>query len=175
MTNNTKPYIKELVRIAVFVAVICILAQISIPISLIPITFQVFAVSLCGYTLGKKKSVVAVLVYLILGAAGAPVFAGFTGGFHMLISYTGGFLWGFIPLALFCSLARSKKIGILFGIIGVILCHIIGVVQYSIIAKIGIWQSFIVASLPFVLKDIILVIISYFIAKRINKILKGML
>ncbi len=173
MQNNTKPYIKELTRISIFVAVICILAQISIPISVIPITFQSFAIALCGYTLGKKKSLIAVFVYLLLGAVGAPVFASFNGGFHMLLSYTGGFLWGFIPFALLCALSQEVRLAIPFGIIGVIMCHLIGVIQYSLVSKTSIWLSFLVASLPYLLKDIILTVIAYFIARRINKIIKS--
>lgn len=173
MTNNTKSYIRDITLIALFVAVICILAQISIPISLIPITFQSFAIALCGYILGAKKSLVATIVYLLLGAIGAPVFASFRGGFHILLSYTGGFLWGFIPYALLCGISKNKRLAIPFGILGVLVCHIIGTIQYSLVSNSNIWQGFIVASLPFIFKDIILVIIAYFIAKRINKILKA--
>ena len=90
-------HIRSITQIAICVAIMCILAQISIPISLIPITFQIFAVALCGYIMGLKKSIVAITVYILLGIVGAPVFAGFNGGFYVLLSYTGGFLWGFLP------------------------------------------------------------------------------
>lgn len=173
MTNNTKPYIRELTQIAVFVSVICILAQIAIPISIIPITFQAFAIALCGYTLGKKKSLIATCIYLLLGAVGAPVFASFRGGFYVLLSYTGGFLWGFIPFVFLCALVRQNKVGIILGIMGVFLCHIVGIIQYSLVAQINIWQAFIVASLPFILKDIILTISAFFIAGKINKTIKA--
>lgn len=172
MKNNTKHYIKELTLVSAFVAVICIVAQIAIPISVIPITLQGFAVALCGYMLGKKKSLIAVCVYLILGAVGAPVFANFNGGFHMLLSYTGGFLWGFIPYAFFCALSQKAKLAIPFGIMGVILCHLMGTIQYSLVSKASIWLSFLVASLPFILKDVILTVTAYFVARRINKITK---
>lgn len=172
MTNNTKVYIKDMTFIALFVAVICILAQVSIPVSLVPITFQILAIALCGYMQGVKKSIITVLVYLSLGVVGVPVFAGFKGGFYVLLSYTGGFLWGFIPLVLLCAVAKNKKTGIFFGIIGVLICHLVGVIQYSFVSNSSIWQAFIVASFPFVLKDIILVILAYFIAIRINKIIK---
>lgn len=172
MTNNTRSYIKDITLIALFVAVVCILAQISIPISLIPITFQAFAIALCGYVLGTKKSLIATIVYLLLGAVGVPVFASFNGGFHILLSYTGGFLWGFIPYALLCGISKNKNLAIPFGVLGVLVCHIIGTIQYSLVSNSNIYQAFIIASLPFIFKDIILVIIAHLIAKRINKIIK---
>lgn len=171
MKNNTKPYIKKITFIALFVAIISVLAQISIPISLVPITLQIFAIALCGFMLSVENAVITVCVYLFLGAVGAPVFASFNGGFHVLLSYTGGFLWGFIPLALLCAVSKNKT-SIPFGIFGVIICHLIGTLQYSIVSKTSLWLSFTVASFPYVLKDIFLVVIAYFVAKRVNKILK---
>ena len=110
-------------------------------------------------------------VYLLLGGVGAPVFASFNGGFHVLLSYTGGFLWGFIPLVLLCSVSKNKM-SIPLGVLGVFACHLIGTLQYSLVSKTNIWLSFIAASLPHILKDVILVVIAYFVARRVNKILK---
>lgn len=171
MKNNTRPYVKKITYIALFVAIISILAQISIPVSVVPITLQIFAISLCGFILDKKSALITVFVYLCLGAFGAPVFASLNGGFHMLLSYTGGFLWGFIPFMLLCSLSKSRK-AILLGIIGLFICHLFGVIQYSLVSKTSIWLSFVVASLPHIIKDVILVILAYFVAERINKIIK---
>ena len=171
MKNNTKQYIRKITYIALFVAIISVLAQISIPISVVPITLQVFAVCLCGFILDTKCSVIAICAYLMLGTVGAPVFASFNGGFHVLLSYTGGFLWGFIPLALLCSISKSKK-AIPLGIIGLFICHIIGIIQYSFVSNVSVWLSFIAVSLPYIAKDIILLILAYFVGERINKILK---
>lgn len=171
MKNNTKPYIKKITYTALFVAIIAILSQISIPVSVIPITLQTFAISLCGFTLGRKSSLVATLAYLALGAVGAPVFASFNGGFQTLLSYTGGFLWGFIPFVLLCSLTKSK-LAIPFGISGLLLCHLSGIIQYSLVSDTTVWLSFLVVSLPYLAKDIILVILAYFLSTRINKIIK---
>ena len=171
MKNNTKHYVKGITFIALFVAIIAVLAQIIIPISLVPITLQIFAIALCGFTLDIKSSVATVLVYLLLGAVGVPVFAAFNGGFHVLLSYTGGFLWGFIPLTVLCS-ACKNKLSIPLGILGLLVCHLIGLIQYSLVSKTSLWLSFTVASLPHLLKDVILVVIAYFVSSRVNKILK---
>ena len=155
MENNTKPYIKRITSIALFVAIISVLAQISIPISIVPITMQIFAIALCGYMLSLNSAITTVCIYILLGAVGAPVFATFNGGFHVLLNYTGGFLWGFIPLVILCALCKNKT-SIPLGILGVIICHLVGIIQYSIVSKTSVWLSFIVASLPYILKDIIL-------------------
>lgn len=167
MKNNTKPYVKKITYVALFVAIIAVLAQISIPTPLIPLTFQTFAIALCGFVLNKKYSVISVIVYLLLGGVGAPVFASLNGGFHVLISYTGGFLWGFIPFVFLCSLTKGK-LSISFGLLGLLVCYIMGIIQYCIISQTFVWYVFL---LP-LLKDVILVFAAYFIAIRVNKIIK---
>ncbi len=171
MKNNTKPYMKKITYIALFVAIIAVVSQISIPVSVIPVTMQTFAVSLCGFVLGKKSSVIAILTYLALGSVGAPVFASFNGGFQVLLSYTGGFLWGFVPFVLLCSLSKSKS-AIIFSILGLLLCHLLGIIQYSLVSETSIWLSFVVVSLPYLIKDIILVVLAYLLSIRVNKIIK---
>ena len=77
--------------VGVFAAVLAVLSQISFPLpSGIPVTLQTFAVALCGYALGCKRGTLAVLVYIVLGAVGLPVFANFSGGFGSLVGLAGG-------------------------------------------------------------------------------------
>lgn len=170
MTTQKTKYIKAITKIAISVALMCVFAQISFPIGLVPITLQTFIVAFIGYFLGLKKSLVAIIVYLALGAVGVPVFSMLQGGFGVLISYTGGFLWGFIPYTGLCAVCNEKKLGIALGIIGVLLCHLIGVIQYSIVSGNNLWLSFVSASLPFIIKDIIFTVLAYFLAIRMRKI-----
>ena len=103
--------IKNIAFAALFTGILAVISQVYIPFSL-PLTFQIFAVALCGYTLGAKWGTASMLVYIILGAIGLPVFSGFKGGFGVLFEITGGFIIGFIPLVFFCGLATktNKKI-----------------------------------------------------------------
>ena len=90
---------RKLVYVALFAALTAVLSQISIPLpSGVPLTLQTFAVAFAGFFLGWKYGLAAIGVYVALGACGAPVFAGFTGGAYKLIGVTGGFIWGFFPL-----------------------------------------------------------------------------
>ena len=168
--KNQKIY--SLAKIGIFVAFFAVVSQISIPTPfLVPITLQVMIVSLSAFVLGTKKSLVALIVYVAIGFIGVPVFAGFGGGAATLFGYTGGFIWGFFPLAVFCSLGKGK-IKILFCTIGLILCHLTGALWYSAVAKINPLTSFITMSLPYVFKDALLIFLAYFCAKLINKKIK---
>lgn len=81
-------------------AIIAVLAQVSIPLPLVPITGQTLAIGLVVTILGLKYGTYAVLLYVLLGAIGLPVFQGFTGGLAILFGPTGGYIVGFIPTAL---------------------------------------------------------------------------
>ena len=160
---------------ALFTAIICILSQISFATPPVPLTFQVLAIALCGFTLSAKQSLSAVVTYLLLGSFGLPVFSNFKGGVQVILGPTGGFLIGFIVLTLFCGI--SKKITgpflkILFCALGLLLCHLAGVLQFSLVTSNGFVASFVSASLPFILKDVILIILAFFLSKFIANRLK---
>lgn len=93
-----------------FAAVLAVMSQIAIPMpSGVPMTLQTFAVALAGAVLGWKLGALSALVYLLLGAAGVPVFSGMSGGLGVLLGKTGGFIFGFIFMALLCGLGAAQK------------------------------------------------------------------
>lgn len=158
----------DLAQIGLFAAVIVVLSQLSIPLpGGVPVTLQTFAVALTAYVLKWKKGALSVLVFLALGAVGVPVFHNFTGGFGMLIGVTGGFLWGFLPMAILCGLGMSCwerfqdskwKGAILldvFTLAGLAACHIPGFLQYAAITHTSVLRSFLSVSAPFLIKDLL--------------------
>ena len=86
---------RDLVYVAVFAALMAICAWISIPTT-VPFTLQTLGVFLAVGLLGGRRGSLAVFVYLLLGAVGAPVFSGFTGGIGSLVGTTGGYILGFL-------------------------------------------------------------------------------
>ena len=145
MNNNAKNKTKQIVGIGVMTAIIAVLSQITIPLPThVPVTLQTFAVALAGYFLGWKGGAVSALVYGLLGAIGVPVFAGWSGGFSVIVGYTGGFIYGFIVMALLCGLGAKfcsdkisgKVIAIVLGIAGLACDHLLGAIQYAIVANI---------------------------------------
>lgn len=157
--------VRNLVLVSMFAALLAVLSQLAVPLpSGVPITLQTFAVALCGFTLGPKLGTLAVAVYLLLGAVGIPVFAGFMGGAAVFIGVTGGFMWGFLPMAALCGTRR-----ILLGALGLVICHALGVAQFSLVAQTPIGQSFVLVSLPFLIKDGLSVFAATLVAKAIRR------
>lgn len=173
-----KPNLKKTAVSALFCAVICIISQISVMTPFgIPLTLQTFAISLCGYTLGAYYGTASVLTYIILGAAGLPVFSAFQGGAQMLFGPTGGFIWGFILLSLFCGFSANipkTLLKILFASLGLVLCHLTGVLQFKFVSGNTFITAFLLSSLPYLLKDIISLVLAFYIAKQLKKKAKGL-
>lgn len=94
--------------IGIFTALMCVLSPISIPIEPVAITLATFVVYLLGAVFSWKISVPIVLLYLLLGMAGMPIFSKFQGGFQVLAGPTGGFLIGYIPCVLIETLLIGK-------------------------------------------------------------------
>ncbi|MFJ4297062.1 biotin transporter BioY [Curtobacterium sp. NPDC089689] len=75
------------------------MAQVEVPMWPVPITGQTLAVVLVGATLGARRGMLSLLVYAVAGLAGAPFFAGFSGGLSALASPSFGYVIGFVPAA----------------------------------------------------------------------------
>ena len=108
METKTKRSSYPLVMTAVMAAVISAVAPFALPIGPIPITLGTLVMYLAGYVLCGKRAGAAVLVYVLLGAIGVPVFNGFTGGLGVVAGPTGGYIVGFIPMAFLSGLAVER-------------------------------------------------------------------
>lgn len=174
--NSNREKITNIVMVGVFAAVLAVLSQISFPLpSDIPVTLQTFAVALCGYALGCKRGTLAVLVYIVLGAVGLPVFANFSGGFGSLVGLAGGYIYGFLPMAALCGLGTKmphRVLAIVLGVAGLAACHLCGTIQFGMISSNGPWAAFLVASVPYLVKDIVSVAAAYGVATALSFALK---
>lgn len=171
-----KTKLTRIAMTAVFTALLACLSQIAVPLPFgVSLTLQTFAVALCGYCLGPLYGTLSIVVYIALGAAGAPIFSSFRGGFTVLLGLSGGFIFGFLGLALLCGLAFNKKplFIILLSLAGLLICHLAGVIQFKFVSRNTLLYSFLTISLPFILKDIISIAIAYFIAKKLNSSMKN--
>ena len=110
-----------------FTAVLAVCAWVSVPVGDMVVTLQTFGIFLTLGLLGGKRGSLAVLVYLLLGAVGAPVFSGFRGGLGALLGTTGGYIFGFMLTALLYWILTSRKntppIRLLSMIAGLLLCY----------------------------------------------------
>ncbi|MDD3404389.1 MAG: biotin transporter BioY, partial [Hespellia sp.] len=164
---------KTMVLTGMMTAILAVLSIIQIPMpSGVPITLQTFAVALCGYVLGSKSGAVSTFLYVLLGGIGLPIFAGMTAGVGILFGYTGGFLFGFIPMAFLCGLGihgKNRVLPIVWGILGLAICHLLGTVQFSIVSGTGLLPSFLLVSVPYLVKDVLSVAGAAVVAIAIRK------
>lgn len=105
---------RDMTMTGLFAALICILGPLSIviPGTPVPISFTNLAIYLAVMVAGWKRGTISYLIYLLLGMVGLPVFSAFTGGVAKLAGPTGGYLVGFIFMALISGIAIDKSNGI---------------------------------------------------------------
>ncbi len=171
-----------MVLCALFAALLCILGPVSIPIGPVPVTFHTFIVALVGYILGSSYGAISTIIYLVIGMLGVPVFSGGTSGVAHIAGPTGGYLYGFIFLAVFCGISyftRTKKGTIAYviyfvqGMIGLFLVYALGTIQFCIVTKNTVWQALSVCVIPFMAKDIISVVLAFVLGTSVKKALNA--
>lgn len=177
-TNNTpsRPGFstRQLAVIGVMTAVTCILAPFSLPIGPVPISLTNLAIYFSLYVLGTKYGCISYLVYLLIGFIGVPVFSGFTSGPGKLLGPTGGYLIGFIPMALIAGILIdkfiSKRIVCLFGMIGgTIVAYAFGTFWLAYQAGMD-WKAALMAGvIPFIPGDLAKMILAMIAGPQIRK------
>lgn len=129
--------IVAMVQIALFAAIIAVCSWIQIPMT-VPFTMQTFAVFCALATLGGKGGTISILIYIVLGAVGVPVFAGFTGGIGILFGTTGGYIIGFLFTGLLYWLithffGEKLPVMILALVLGLAVCYAFGTAWFMIV------------------------------------------
>lgn len=152
--------IKMMVITALFAAIIGILAQITVPLPLVPITGQTLAVGLAATILGARYGMLSVLVYLAVGAAGIPVFAQLSGGISSLFGPTGGYLIGFIPTAFVIGFILEKSSfrfipALIANLIGMLITLFFGTAWLKFAAGLTWTAAFLGGFTPFIVVGII--------------------
>lgn len=153
--------ITGLVLTGMFTAILCVLAQISIPIQPIPFTLSLFAIYLIGALLPPRYALLSVISYVLLGAFGLPVFAGMKGGFHILTGVTGGFIMAYPLMAFLTAIcyryAKKWKIAALTAgmVSSLLLCYFVGALWFSVSTGSGMQKALTLCVYPFVLFDLV--------------------
>lgn len=168
---------RQLAIIGVMTAVICIVAPFSIPIGVVPLSLSLFAIYLALYVLGMKRGTIAVLVYLCIGLAGLPVFSDFSGGPAKLFGPTGGYLIGYIPLAViagyFIDKYAEKWLLCLFGmVLGTAVCYLLGTLWLAFLADMDLKKALAIGVFPFIPGDLIKMAAAAFLGSKLRRQLK---
>ncbi len=169
--------VREMVMCALFAALTAVCSQIQIALPAIPINLALFAVLLCAGLLKPLNAVMAIVVYVVLGMVGVPVFAGMRGGVAVLFGRTGGYILGYIFAALIPALLRvrwgDKFWQLCLGmVLGVAVCYLFGTVWYMVLTGTGLWQSLTVCVFPFLIGDALKILLAAFLTKRLKPVLK---
>ena len=176
-TENKKLFSTgQMALIGMMTAVTCILGPlvIPLPISPVPISFTNLAVYLAVYVLGTKAGTISYLVYLLLGFAGLPVFSGFTGGIVKLAGPTGGYLAGFIFMALISGWANERFPGRYMiqaagMILGTAVCYVFGTVWLAGQLGIGFAAGLGVGVIPYLPGDAVKILFAVMIGSRARR------
>ena len=167
-----KNSVRDLCYIGMFTAITAVCAQISVPLpGGVPFTLQTWAISLAGVVLGPKKGAISAVVYVLLGAVGAPVFANFTGGIGVFTRPTGGFILSFPILALLAGIGANSKhtAWLVAGLVaGTIVNWFAGMVYFGFILSTNLQAAFAAAVLPFIPSAVIRIIFVTIIGKSIK-------
>ncbi|GKV66198.1 MULTISPECIES: biotin transporter BioY [unclassified Sporosarcina] len=157
--------LKMLIVSALFAAIIGIMAQLTIPLPLVPITGQTLAVGLAATILGSRYGTISVLVYLMMGAVGIPVFSGMSSGLGVIFGPTGGFLIGFIPAAFLTGYYMERTSftlpqAIVANIIAMFVTLIFGTVWLKFVAELSWTAAFMAGFAPFLIGGFIKAILA---------------
>ena len=155
--------LREMTVTALMTAMLCVAAPFTIPTGAIPISLATFVIYLAAVILGAKKGSLCVLLYILLGAAGLPVFSGFSGGLGKIAGPTGGYIIGYIFCALIVGLAadlwgRKIRIYPIAMAVGTVVLYAFGTAWYMIQSGNGLAASLSLCVVPFLAGDIVKII-----------------
>jgi biotin transport system substrate-specific component len=171
----------DLVMVGLFAALIAVCAWITVP-GTIPFTLQTMGVFLAVGLLGGKRGTAAVLVYILLGAVGMPVFSGFSGGIGRLMGTTGGYIIGFLVSAL-----AMWGMEALFGdrkwvlpasmVLGLVLCYLFGTLWYLALytgktGPITFWAVMLKCVVPFIVPDLAKIGIALLLSVKLKRFIR---
>lgn len=174
---------QNLVYIALFAVLMAICSWISIP-TVVPFTLQTFAVFLAVGVLGGRKGTLAILIYILLGAIGIPVFSGFKGGIGALFNTTGGYIIGFLFSALLMWVmerlfGKSTPVLAVSMILGLIICYAFGTAWFMIVyaqnsGAVGLTTVLGWCVIPFIIPDCVKIALALVLSKQLSMVLKNL-
>ncbi len=169
-----------MVQCSLFSAMLCICSPLALPIGVIPMTFSLFAVVLTGIVLEAKKAFLSVVLYLLMGICGLPVFSGAQAGIGVLFGPTGGYLWSYAFTAMLAGISVKTKIqnetikkACVFAISmsGVLVCYVCGTAQYMFITGCELGTALAVCVYGFVIFDVVKTLLAVIVGMKLKGIL----
>ena len=175
----TRLNVRTMSLVAMMTVIICVSAWITIPLT-VPFTMQVFAVFAAVLILGGKLGTMSLLLYMLLGAVGLPVFSGFQGGLSKIVGPTGGYMVGFFAISLLYAWfeasvkerTAARQAAVLVA--GLVICYLFGTAWFCFVMNgKGGGYTFVsalaVCVLPYILPDLAKLALALFVSDRVKK------
>lgn len=179
-TNNHQRIV-DMSLIAMFAVIIAACSWISIPMT-VPFTLQTFGIFCALGMLGGKKGTLSVLIYILLGTIGVPVFAGFSSGVGVLFGTTGGYIVGFLLSGLIYWLITkifgNKTLTMVLAMVaGLVVCYAFGTAWFMFVyaknsGAIGLATALGWCVIPFIIPDLLKLALAVVISNRVKKHVK---
>ena len=168
---------RRLVFCALFTALIAVFSQLQLPIGPVPVSLATLGVMLCGLLLGWRFGALAVGAYILLGAVGVPVFAGFQGGVGRIAGPTGGYIVGYLFYALLAGLEIPRLQERFLGrcillLLGTAVCYGLGTSWFMYTAGRTLSESLALCVIPFLPGDAVKIALASFLTPRLRKALR---
>ena len=169
--------VRNMALCGLFTAVLAVCAWLSIPLGDLVISLQTFGIFLTLGLLGGKRGSIAIFVYLLLGAVGAPIFSGFRGGLGALLGTTGGYLFGFMLTSicywLITAIKDTPVTRLIAMVLGLLLCYGCGsywyMCQYLAAGSVTLGAVLLKCVLPYLLPDIVKLSLAWFLTGKLKR------
>lgn len=174
----TKSKTYDMAYIAIFAVLMAVCSWISIPTT-VPFTLQTFGGFMAVGILGGKRGTLSVLVYILLGAIGVPVFAGMSGGIGIILNSTGGYIVGFLLSALIMwgiekLWGKKPVVQIISMVIGLAACYALGTIWFMMVytrntGAVGLGTVLGWCVIPFIIPDLVKIALAFVLSRRLRK------
>ena len=169
--------VKKISFIAVTCALLCILSPITIPLGSVSLSLSTLVLGTAALVIGFRTSAVVLLLYVLLGCIGLPVFSGFSSGFVHLLGPTGGFIIGYFPfISVICGLKKSVGTNTICDTIslicGTLVLYLFGCIWFMFNTNCDLPTALYTVVLPYIPVDTVKIIISILSVDRIRCIIR---
>lgn len=172
----------DMAYMALFAVLMAVCSWISLPLGPVPFTLQTFAVFLAVGVLGGRRGTITILVYILMGAVGLPVFSNFSGGIGQLLGATGGYILGFLGSALVmwameALLGKKTWVRAVSMVLGLVVCYAFGTFWFMQVyartsGPVGVMAALGWCVFPYILPDLGKIALALLLGNRLSPVLK---
>ncbi|MDR2531064.1 MAG: biotin transporter BioY [Oscillospiraceae bacterium] len=155
--------IRKLTHTALFAALMCVAAPLSVPIGPVPLSLATLVIYLAATALGGRLAALATAVYILCGALGLPVFSGFGAGLSKLVGPTGGYILGYVPLAFIAGTFAERgglKLRVVGMVVGTAVLYAMGTAWFMRVTGAGLTSALTLCVVPFIPGDAVKIAVS---------------